>query len=82
VNTTQDTALAIYVILARDWSEALGMLQEADLPTAELLLALLTRPSKNYSELNSLFVPLVKSRITALGPSEQATPPAPSGAKK
>lgn len=62
-------ALAIYVIMARDWSDALEMIQEcSDRKVLDTLLAMLKddRRSDTNRELNALFVEPVERRIAAL----------------
>lgn len=63
------TALGIYVVMARDWSDALDMIQECEeKPALEMLLAMLTLEATEADDrkLNELFVEPVKRRIARI----------------
>lgn len=68
---SDQTALGIYVVMARDWSDALTMIQECNDKTAlEILLQMLTVEGSGCSdsELNRLFVEPVKRQIERFSP--------------
>ncbi len=63
------TALGIYVVMARYWSDALDMIQECeDKDALEMLLAMLTleAPKDDDRKLNELFIEPVKRRIARI----------------
>lgn len=68
--THDQTALAIYAVMARDAGDALDMIQECeDHETLSLLLAMLTvtgNPNTDHT-LNALFVRPVQRRLAQLG---------------
>ena len=62
-------AVALYAVLARDWSDFLDMCKEADAPTLETLHLMLTTPNERHDratvELNRLGADLVAPMIAA-----------------
>lgn len=71
MNASEKHALAIYVVMARDWSDALEMVGECDdRECLQTLLEMLEEGTNNSAEdreLNEAFAPIVARRLTQCG---------------